>query len=117
MSIILTRTQDIRPSGNLDKNEFRGSRYGALDAFLLDTESASSIVTEDMKNKYYSSIGSAVEVPVIDYDGTISLGASRSVTVADAENTSKMHAITSTIVAWGFTMVPTLYHNNEIGYQ
>lgn len=117
MSIVLTRTQNIRPASNLDKYEIRGSRYGALDFFLKDTDGPMSIVTEDLKSKYFRSIGSTVETPVIEYDGGISIGSSRSITVADSENTSTMQTISSTTYSFGFTMVPTLYHNNEIGYQ
>jgi hypothetical protein len=117
MSIVLTRTQNIRAKANLDKHEIRGSRYGVLDAFLADTDGEGSIVSPELKEKYFHSIGSTIQTPVIDFDGGISLGSARSVTVADSENTSAMQSITSTTYSWGFTMVPGAYHNNEIGYQ
>jgi len=101
----------------LDKYEIRGSRFGALDFVLRDAANAGGIATEDLKNKYFSSIGSTVETPVIDYDGGISIGSSRSTTISDSENTSAMQTISSTVYSWGFTMVPQLYNNNEIGYQ
>ena len=117
MSLLATRMQNMRSSSNLDKNEFRPSRYGALDVFMQQTNDPAGILTPELKQKAEQSIGSTLETPVIDYDGTISIGNTRSVTIADSENTSKMHTITFATYSWGFTIVPAMYMNNEISMQ
>lgn len=117
MSLVLTRIQNIRANSNMDKFEYRPSRYGALNAFMVQSEDPTGILTEELKQKARTSIGSTLETPVINYDGTISIGNTRSVTIADSENTSKMVQITFTTYSWGFTIVPAMYMNNEIGIQ
>ena len=117
MSLLATRMQNMRSTSNLDKNEFRPSRYGALDVFMQQTNDPAGILTPELKQKAEQSIGSTLETPVIDYDGTISIGNARSVTIADSENTSKMHTITFATYSWGFTIVPAMYMNNEISMQ
>lgn len=117
MSLVLTRIQNIRANSNMDRFEYRPSRYGALNAFMVQSEDPTGILTEELKQKARTSIGSTLETPVIDYDGTISIGNTRSVTIADSENTSKMVQITFTTYSWGFTIAPAMYMNNEIGIQ
>ena len=117
MSLLATRTQNVRSKSNLDKYEIRPSRYGALEGYVDDTNRPDSIITPELKRKAFSSIGSTLETPVIDYDGSITIGSSRSVTVADSELTSAMQSISFTTYVWGFTQVPSLFHNNEIEMQ
>jgi hypothetical protein len=117
MSLVLTRIQNIRAKANLDKWETRPSRYGVYDLFKRDTENPMGIITPELKQKAFASIGSTLETPVIDYDGTVTIGSSRTATIADDENTSKMQSITFTTYAFGFTQVPSLFHNNEIGLE
>lgn len=117
MSLVLTRIQNIRANSNMDKFEYRPSRYGALNAFMVQSEDPTGILTEELKQKARTSIGNTLETPVIDYDGTISIGNTRSVTIADSENTSNMVQITFTTYSWGFTIAPAMYMNNEIGIQ
>lgn len=117
MSLLATRMQNMRSTSNLDKNEYRPSRYGALDVFMQQSNDPAGILTPELKAKAEQSIGSTLETPVIDFDGTVSIGNTRSVTIADSENTSKMHTITFATYAWGFTIVPALYMNNEISMQ
>lgn len=117
MSLVLTRIQNIRANSNLDKFEYRPSRYGALNAFMVQSEDPTGILTEEMKQKARTSIGSVFETPVIDYDADITIGDTRTLTIADSENTSKMVQITFATYAWGFTITPAMYMNNEIGIQ
>ncbi len=117
MSLINTRIQNLRAASNLDKYEYRASRYGALDLFLSQTEDPAGIITPDLKELAIASIGSTLETPVIDFDSGISIGSTRGVTIADSENTSNMHTLTFNTYSWGFTIVPSLYHNNEIKIQ
>lgn len=117
MSLLLTRIQNIRANSNLDKFEYRPSRYGALNAFMVQSEDPTGILTEELKQKARTSIGSTLETPVIDYDADITIGSTRTLAIADSENTSKMVQITFATYAWGFTITPAMYMNNEIGIQ
>lgn len=117
MSLVLTRIQNIRANSNLDKFEYRPSRYGALNAFMVQSEDPTGILTEELKQKARTSIGNTLETPVIDYDADITIGSTRTLTIADSENTSRMVQITFATYAWGFTITPAMYMNNEIGIQ
>ena len=117
MSLVLTRIQNIRANSNMDKFEYRPSRYGALNAFMVQSEDPTGILTEELKQKARTSIGSTLETPVIDYDADITIGSTRTVTIDDSENTSKMVQSTFTTYSWGFTIAPAMYMNNEIGIQ
>lgn len=117
MSLVLTRIQNIRANSNLDKFEYRPSRYGALNAFMVQSEDPTGILTEELKQKARTSIGNTLETPVISYDAGITIGSTRTLTIADSENTSKMVQIAFTTYAWGFTIAPAMYMNNEIGIQ
>lgn len=117
MSLVLTRIQNIRSNSNLDKFEYRPSRYGALDAFMVQSNDPTGIITEELKAKARTSIGSILETPVIDYDADISIGNTRTLTINDSENTSRMVQITFATYAWGFTITPAMYMNNEISIQ
>ena len=117
MSLVLTRVQNIRSNSNLDKFEYRPSRYGALDAFMVQSEDPTGILTPELKSKARASIGSILETPVIDYDGGITIGNTRELTIQDSENTSRMVQITFATYSFGFTIAPAMYMNNEIGIQ
>lgn len=117
MSLVLTRIQNIRANSNLDKFEYRPSRYGALNAFMVQSEDPTGILTEELKQKARTSVGNTLETPVIDYDADITIGSTRTLTIADSENTSRMVQITFATYAWGFTIAPAMYMNNEIGIQ
>jgi len=117
MSLVNTRIQNVRATSNLDKNELRPGRYGALDLFMQQSNDPAGVLTPELKAKAVGSIGNVLETPVIDFDGEITIGNTRSVTISDSENTSKMLQITFATYAWGFTMVPALFMNNEISMQ
>lgn len=117
MSLVLTRIQNIRSTSNIDKYEYRASRYGALNAFMVQSNDPAGILTPELKEKARTSIGNTLETPVIDYDGGITIGNQRTLTIADSENTSRMVQINFATYAWGFTITPAMYMNNEIGIQ
>lgn len=117
MSLVLTRIQNIRANSNFDKFEYRPSRYGALNAFMVQSEDPTGILTEELKQKARTSIGNVLETPVINYDADITIGSTRTLEITDSENTSKMVQITFATYAWGFTIAPAVYMNNEIGIQ
>ena len=107
----------MRANANFDKYERRGSRYGALDLFMQQSNEAGGILSDDLKEKARLSIGSILETPVIDYDGDIHIGSTRDVLIPDSENTSRMIQISFVTYSWGFTITPAAYMNNEIKIQ
>lgn len=118
MSLIATRLQNLRVNNpNFDRNMTRPQEYGALDFFVQESNSPTGILSPELKNKAFASMGNTVEIPVIDYDGDVTVANVRSCTIADNENTSKLFTIVWATLAVGFTMVPSLYLNNEISYN
>lgn len=117
MSLVLTRIQNTIANSRLDQHEYRASRYGALDAFMVQSASPTGIITQELRDKARTSIGTTLQTPVIDYDGSITIGNTRALTIADSENTSKFVTINFATYAWGFTVTPAMYMNNEIGIQ
>lgn len=117
MSLLATRMQNMRSNSNLDRYEYRPSRYGALDVFMQQTSDPAGILTPELRQKAEQSIGFTLETPVINYDSSISIGNTRTVEIADSENTSAMVQFTFATYSWGFTIVPAMYMNNEISMQ
>ena len=118
MSLVATRLQDWRVKNpDLDKNMFRASEYGALDFFIEQTDSANSIISQNLRDRAFASMGNTVTVPVLNYDGDVTVSNVRSCVIADAENTSALYTVVWATYAVGFTMVPAAYMNNEIDYQ
>lgn len=117
MSLVLTRIQNVLAQSNLDKNEFRASRYGALDAFMMQTNDPAGILTPEIKEQARTSIGKTLLTPVIDYDGNISISHDRPLVITDSENTSRHLQINFATYSFGFTITPAMYMNNEIGIQ
>lgn len=117
MSLLATRLQNWRIADpRFSKNTLRASRYGALDLFVNQTEAADSIITPELKEKALGSMGNTVQIPVFDKD-TVTVATSRTCVVADNENTSALYTLAFSTLSVGFTIVPALYSNNEIGYE
>ena len=118
MSLVATRLQNWRiENENFDKNMTRPLEYGALDFFIGQTNSANSIVNPELRDRAFASIGNTVQIPVINYDGEVTVSSSRSCTIADDENTSALYTVTWATYQVGFTMTPAAYMNNEISYE
>ena len=118
MSLVATRLQNWRiENPELDLNMTRPLEYGALDFFIEQTDAPNSIISPNLRDRAFASIGNTVQVPVIDYDGDVTVSNVRTCTIADDENTSALYTVVWTTYSVGFTMVPTLYMNNEITYQ
>nr|DAL03745.1 MAG TPA: major capsid protein [Caudoviricetes sp.] len=117
MTLVATKIQAIREKNTrLDKNENRLSDYGALNFFRVQSQRA-PILTEKMREDAKRSAGADIQVPVLKYDGTVTVSNTRTCTVADAENTSALVDVTFVTYAVGFTMVPGQYSNNDIDYE
>ena len=118
MSLVATRLQNWRISNpELDRNMARPLEYGALDFFIEQTDAPNSIISTNLRNRAFASIGNTVQVPVINYDGDVTVSNVRTCTVSDDENTSALYTVVWTTYSVGFTMVPAAYMNNEIDYQ
>lgn len=118
MSIVATMLQNLRDRDlAMSKNNMRIGEYGALELFLDESRTAGGIITDSLRDKAWLSAGRTLQIPVWDPNGNITVTTSRSCTVADAENTSKLYTVTFSNVSSGFTMVPNLYDNNEFSYE
>lgn len=117
MSLINTRLLELRAqSPNLDQWMLRPSMYGAFDCFAAGNNDANSIISPELLNQAASAVGRDVKVPVYDAE-SVSIGSTRSVTIADSENTSQLYTVSFTTYAWGFTIIPSLFMNNEMDMQ
>ena len=118
MSLVDTRLQIWRVEYfYLDRNMTRRCDYGALNLFIEQTNSRDSIINQNLQDQAFRSIGNTVQVPVINYDGNVTVSNTRSCVIGDSENTSALYTIVWQTFAVGFTMVPTVYMNNEISYN
>ncbi len=116
MSLLATRMQNLRAESSLDQWTLRPSRYGALDFAIQETNRPGGLISPELLERARTSIGFTLQVPVFD-EQTVSISNTRSVTVADSENDSALYNLTFVTYSWGFTQVPTDFHNNEIGAQ
>lgn len=118
MSLVATRLQNWRVENpELDRNMTRPCEYGALDFFIEQTNAANSIISPNLRDQAFASIGNTVQVPVINYDGEVTVSNTRSCVIGDDENTSALYTVVWTTYSVGFTMVPAAYMNNEITYE
>ena len=118
MSLIATRLQNWRINNpELDRNMFRPSEYGALDFFIEQTDAPNSIISPELRERAFASMGNTVQVPVLNYDSNVQVSNVRSCVIGDDENTSALYTIVWATYSVGFTMVPAAYMNNEIDPQ
>lgn len=118
MSLIATRVQNWRVANPaFDKNMTRPQEYGALDFFVQQTNAANSMLSPDLRERALRSMGTTVQIPVINYDEDVTVSNVRSCVIADNENTSALYTVVFATYAIGFTMVPAMYMNNDISYN
>lgn len=117
MSLLLTRSLEVRANANLDQWITRPSQYGALDVFMQQSNGPRSILSDELKSRALTAVGRDVKVPVYDSNGSVVIGSTRTATIADVENTSRMVTIAFTTYSWGFTVTPSNHLNNEMGAQ
>ena len=120
MSLAATLTQSLRSKygQELDKNQVRESIYGMTRLFKQDTDSVMSILSAEVKENVKKSFGNSggVVIPVMDAT-TVTIGNTRSCTVADAENDSALVTLTFITYSFAFSMTPAQHFNNDVKYQ
>lgn len=118
MSLVATRLQNWRVENpEFDRNMTRPCEYGALDFFIEQTNAPNSIISQNLRDRAFASIGNTVQIPVINYDGDVQVYNVRSCVIPDDENTSALYTIVWATYAVGFTMTLAAYMNNEITYE
>lgn len=118
MSLIATRLQNWRVEDpNYDRDMTRPCEYGALDFFAEQTNARNSIITPNLRDRVFASMGNTVQIPVINYDENVQVLNVRTCVIADNENTSALVTVVFATYYVGFTMVPAAYMNNEISYM
>jgi hypothetical protein len=118
MSLVKTVLQDLRANypSNLDRDELRLTTFGLLTAVIAMTNSPSSIISQDLRQKAEASQGRTLEVPVLR-KGAVTIGNARSCTFGAGETESDFIQVIWKTIAFDITMVPSNYANNEIAYQ
>lgn len=114
MSLVETKLHDLRAETRLDKKMVRPDQFGALDFFISQE---GSLVDEARRAQIFASIGRDVNLPVLDYNGDVTVSSARSCVIPDAENTSKLKKVVFLTYQVGVSMTRALYLNNEIGYS
>ena len=72
MSLVATRLQNWRVENpEFDRNMTRPCEYGALDFFIEQTNAPTSIISQNLRDRAFASIGNTVQIPVINYDGDV----------------------------------------------
>ena len=100
MSLVATRLQNWRISHpELDRNMARPLEYGALDFFVEQTDAPNSIIRPNLRERAFASMGNTVQVPVINYDGDVTVSNVRTCTIEDNENTSALYTVVWTTYA------------------
>ena len=114
MSIINTKLLNFVEMSGFDQFESRPSQWGAWQAFQSETNAGGGIVNANLQARALAAIGSTLQTPVIDYDGTISIRSTRPVVIPAGENTSALVTISFTTFAFGIREYPALYVNNYL---
>lgn len=117
MSLINTRLLNFRADSPVDKWEVRASQYGVLDMFRKQTESTTGIVTQELEQKAIDSVGSGLEIPVLDKEGFTIQNVTQPVVIAGDPSTSQLYTVTFVNYYFGFRIFPGLHKNNEITMQ
>lgn len=118
MSILATRLEDFRAQSPLDKWETRADRWGFYELFRKQSNDVGSIITPDLQQKALDAVGSGLEVPVFNYDASVSVtNVTIPLTISDQLSTSALVAITFTNYFFGFQIHPAKHKNNSITMQ
>jgi len=118
MSLVATLMQEFRTgyTENMDKNENRASRYRVYDLFRNQTNAPGGILSQNTRDLIKDSFGKTIKIPVM-LNQDVSIGNVRTCAIRTGESTSAFVTLTFATIAFGFSMYPAMYANNEFGYQ
>lgn len=116
--ITATLTQSLRTkyNGQLDKNEYRRSNYGALRLFQNQTNDATGIVDQQLRDSVARSFGNTVNVPVVNYND-VTLSNVRTCAVQTSDLNTALVPVTFATLAFGIAIAPAMYRNNDLAIQ
>lgn len=106
----------IAKNPGYSSNEYRLQELGALDFYMMESERAGGLITEELKAQAATSIGRTVSIPALKYNGNVQVSSTRSCVIPCNPSTSEMVAVNFVYLGVGFCMVPDAYMNNYIGY-
>jgi hypothetical protein len=119
MSLVATLMQPLRKQyrdRGLDKLEQRRSMYGAWNYYQQQASGAQSLIDPDLRATIKKSFGNTIQVPVFNTEDVVITNV-RACTVPDLQNTTALVTLTFVTYAFGFTMIPSEYFNNDIKYE
>ncbi len=117
MSLIATYLQEIRTKlpAPIERDEWRFTRKGLLQAVKEMTESPMSIISPDLKAKALDSEGRDLKIPVFTI-GAVNVTNSRTCTITGYDNTTEMMDVTWTTLVVNIGMKKGEYKKNEVNY-
>jgi len=117
MSLVATLMQEFRTdyTEQLDKHENRASRYRVYDLFRQQTNAANSIISEQTRTAIKDSFGKTIKIPVF-LNQDVSIGNVRTCAIRAGESTNAFVTLTFATLAFGFSMFPAEYGNNDTSY-
>lgn len=118
MSLLETRLVNFRSDvPDFDKYEVTAGDYGGLRAFQKQTASPTGIITEDLTQKALKSIGSTLEIPVLNKETFTIQNVSQPLVIAGNPSTSALYVVTFIDYYFGFRLFPAQHYNNDIKLQ
>ena len=117
MSLLETYKQEIRTvmPPAIQRDEWRYTRYGLLTATKEMTNSAMSIINDDLKQKALASEGRDLGIPVMKM-GDMVIKNQRSCTIGDFDNETEIITLTWSTLVLDIHMVKSQYAKNELSY-
>lgn len=117
MSLLKTYLQEIRAKipNPVERNEWRFTKYGLLEAAREMTKSPNSIITTELKEKAMKSEGRILNIPVMKY-GAVTVSSVRSCNIGTLENETDMVTISWVTLVADISMMKSQYHKNEVSY-
>jgi len=115
--LVETYLQDIRIEfpNNLDRDEWRFTRYGLLTSTQEQSNHPMSILTPDIKQQALMSEGRSMGIPVMKV-GNLTIKNQRSCTIGDYENETELVDVTWATLVTDFSMLKAQHHKNEVSY-
>lgn len=113
LDTVLTEWRSDYQDTKLDVHEHRLSNYGALEAFALDTP---NLVDPDIIVSERTAASRTEKITVIARK-TYSLTTTRACTAIDGDNNSNLVEVSWATLRTGFSMIPSQYRNNHVGYM